>query len=166
MTGMPRARTRPLDVERLRADTPGCRQVTHLNNAGSALPPSIVTDTVVDHLRREEAVGGYEAQAEAAERIEAVRSSAATLVGGRPDQIALVDSATTAWSRGLAAIAFTRPLHEGDRILVSSSEYASNVLPLMQLSLRSGAGLEFIPDDQHGRVCLGRGDAAVAGAAV
>jgi selenocysteine lyase/cysteine desulfurase len=141
-----------LDVDRLRADTPGCAAVTHLNNAGSALPPAIVTDAVVDHLRREELIGGYEAHAEAADRIEAVRDSAATLVGGRPDQIALLESATAAWSRALTAIAFTRPLYEGDRILVSSAEYASNVLPLMQLAMRNGARVEFLPDNADGTV--------------
>ena len=141
-----------LDVDRLRADTPGCLNVTHLNNAGSALPPAVVTDTVVDHLRREESLGGYEAHAEAADRIEAVRGSAATLVGARPDQIALLESATAAWARAIAAVAFTRPLDGGDRILVSSSEYASNVLPLMQLAMRNGARIEFIPDGEDGTV--------------
>ena len=140
----------PLDVETLRADTPGCQVVTHLNNAGSALPPAIVTETVIEHLRREELMGGYEAQEAAADRIEDARASAATLVGGRPDQIALLESATSAWDRALTSIAFTRPLDSGDRILVSSAEYASNVLPLMQLSMRFGARLEFVPDDEHG----------------
>jgi selenocysteine lyase/cysteine desulfurase len=141
-----------LDVDRLRADTPGCATVTHLNNAGSALPPAVVTDAVVDHLRREELIGGYEAHAEAADRIEAVRASAAALVGARPDQIALLESATAAWSRAISAIAFTTPLYEGDRILVSSAEYASNVLPLMQLAMRNGARIEFIPDGEDGTV--------------
>ena len=58
-----------LDVERLRADTPGCANVTHLNNAGSALPPAVVTQAQVDHLRLEEAIGGYEAHARAQSRI-------------------------------------------------------------------------------------------------
>jgi cysteine desulfurase / selenocysteine lyase len=141
-----------LDVDRLRADTPGCENVIHLNNAGSALPPAIVTQTVVDHLRREEAIGGYEAHAEAADRIEAIRVSAATLVSGRPDQIALLESATAAWSRAISSIAFTRPLDAGDRILVSSAEYASNVLPLMQIAMRNGARIEFIPDGDDGTV--------------
>ena len=37
-------------IDALRADTPGTDHVAHLNNAGSALPPAIVTDTVVAHL--------------------------------------------------------------------------------------------------------------------
>jgi len=143
-----------IDVDRLRADTPGCEAVTHLNNAGSALPPSVVTDTVVEHLRREELIGGYEAHAEAVDRIEAVRDSAAALVGARPHQIALLESATHAWARALLAIVYSRPVDEGDRILVSSSEYASNVVPLMQLANRSGARLEFVPDDAHGSIDL------------
>ncbi len=141
-----------IDVDRLRADTPGCAEVIHLNNAGSALPPAVVTDTVVAHLRREELIGGYEAHAEAADRIEAVRESAAALIGARPDQIALLESATAAWSRAISSIAFTRPLDAGDRILVSSAEYASNVLPLLQLSMRDGARIQFIPDGEDGTV--------------
>ena len=117
-----------LDIERLRADTPGCASVTHLNNAGSALPPAIVTQTQIDHLRLEESIGGYEAHAHAQGRVDAVYDSVAALAGCRADQVALVESATAAWSRGFAAIHNTRPLSAGDRVLASSSEYASNVL--------------------------------------
>ena len=35
------------DVERARRDTPGTAQVTHLNNAGAALPPTQATHAVV-----------------------------------------------------------------------------------------------------------------------
>jgi cysteine desulfurase/selenocysteine lyase len=144
--------TPPLDVSRLREQTVGCANVTHLNNAGSALPPAVVTDTVVAHLRREEAIGGYEAHAEAETRLEAVYGSVAMLIGSRPEQVALVESATEGWSRGFQAIAFTRGFSSDDRILVSSAEYASNVLPLLQVAQQSGASVEFIPDDESGCV--------------
>jgi selenocysteine lyase/cysteine desulfurase len=39
-----------LDVAALRADTPGCERIVHLNNAGSSLPPNPVVDAMVDHL--------------------------------------------------------------------------------------------------------------------
>ena len=51
------------DVARARRDTPGALTVTHLNNAGAALPPAQVTDAVIEHLRREADMGGYEAAA-------------------------------------------------------------------------------------------------------
>lgn len=141
-----------LDIEALRAATPGCAQVTHLNNAGSALQPAIVTDTVVAHLRREEAVGGYEAHAEARDRVAGVYASVGALVNAPIERVALVESATVAWDRGLQAIAFSDPLGRGDRMLVSGSEYASNVLPLLQLARRTGASVEVIPDGADGAV--------------
>ena len=141
-----------LDIEALRADTPGCTHVTHLNNAGCALPPGAVTDTMVEHLRREEAIGGYEAHAEARDRVAGVYASVGELINAPIERIALVESATVAWDRGLQAIAFSDPLQPGDRMLVSGSEYASNVLPLLQLARRTGASVEVIPDGEDGTV--------------
>lgn len=141
-----------IDVAALRADTPGCTEVTHLNNAGSALPPRVVTDTMVEHLRREEMLGGYEAHAQARDRVAGVYASVGELVRAPIERIALVESATVAWDRGLQAIAFSEPLGAGDRMLVSGSEYASNVLPLMQLARRTGARVEVIPDGEDGTV--------------
>ena len=40
-----------IDVERARAQTPGCAEVTHLNNAGASLMPTPVLEAVIDHLR-------------------------------------------------------------------------------------------------------------------
>ena len=141
-----------LDIELLRHETPGCLRVNHLNNAGCALPPGKVTDTVVDHLHLEAMIGGYEAHADVLDRLERTYESVAQLLGARPDQIALLESATAAWDKAFTAIHHTRPFAAGDRILVSSSEYASNVLPIMQLVKARGVSLQFIPDDEHGCV--------------
>lgn len=139
-----------LDIDQLRADTRGCTTVMHLNNAGSALPPAVVVDTMVDFLRAEETHGGYEAHAVAMDQLGQVYSSLATLVGTDPDHIALTESATSSWDRGFSAITYTYPLSADSRILVSSSEYASNVLPIMQVARRTGAQIEFIPDTESG----------------
>lgn len=142
----------PLDVAALREDTPGCTGVIHLNNAGSALPPAVVVDTMVEHLRREELIGGYEAHAEAADRIARVYDSVAHLIHARANQVALVESATAAWDRAFVALKFSNVVVPGSRILVSSAEYASNVLPAFQVAKALGCRVEFIPDGADGTV--------------
>jgi cysteine desulfurase / selenocysteine lyase len=139
-----------LDVSQLRADTPACATLTHLNNAGSALPPRQVVAAQVDHLNLEAAIGGYEAHAERADAIAAVPESIATLMSCRADQVAIVESATAAWDRGLQAVALAEDFGPTDRFLVSAAEYASNVLPLYQLARRFGCRVEFIPDAADG----------------
>lgn len=142
----------PLDVTALREDTLGCAGVIHLNNAGSALPPAVVVDTMVEHLRREELIGGYEAHAEATDRIARVYDSVAHLIHARADQVALVESATAAWDRAFVALKFSNVVVPGSRILVSSAEYASNVLPAFQVAKALGCQVEFIPDGADGTV--------------
>ncbi len=90
-----------IDVGRVRADTPGCRDVVHLNNAGASLPPRVVVDTVIEHLELEARVGGYAAGDAVAERSAAVYGSVAALVGAAPDEIALVENATRGVGHGL-----------------------------------------------------------------
>ena len=76
-----------IDVDAVRADTPGCAgPLAYLNNAGSALPTQRTLDTMTDHLALEARVGGYEAAAIAAEALAAVRISAARLVNGAADE--------------------------------------------------------------------------------
>ena len=42
------------EVALIRAVTPGCTdELVHLNHAGSSLPPQVVLDTQIEHLRRE-----------------------------------------------------------------------------------------------------------------
>ncbi|MGW4484467.1 aminotransferase class V-fold PLP-dependent enzyme [Amycolatopsis sp. NPDC004368] len=138
----------PADVARARAETPGCSGVVHFNNAGSALPPVRVTDTVVDYLRAEALVGGYEAAAAAAECIEAVYTSVARLINAEPEDIAITDNATRSWQAVFYALRFGA----GDRILTSRAEYASNAIAYLQVARRTGVRVEVVADDETGQL--------------
>ncbi|GAA2315733.1 aminotransferase class V-fold PLP-dependent enzyme [Nonomuraea roseoviolacea subsp. roseoviolacea] len=137
-----------VDVERARAETPGCERVTHLDNAGASLPPAVVTDTVVAHLRAEAMRGGYRAAAEAAPRLDAVRASIATLLNADAADIALTDNATRGWQ----AVFYALPFGPGDRILTSRAEYASNAIAFLQVAERTGARVEVVEDDPSGQL--------------
>ncbi|MGK3988753.1 aminotransferase class V-fold PLP-dependent enzyme [Sorangium sp. So ce136] len=139
-----------MDIAALRRDTPACASVVHFNNAGASLPPAVVVDTVVEHLRREAAVGGYEAQEEAAARLEAVYGSVARLIGAEPGEIALIESATRAWDMAFYSLRFG----PGDRILTAQAEYASNYIAFLQVARRTGAEIVPVPSDESGAVSL------------
>jgi cysteine desulfurase/selenocysteine lyase len=74
-----------IDLQRVRAETPGVAHVAHLDNAGSSLPPSRVHDAVVDHLQREAEIGGYAAARERRDRWEHAYDALALLLNARRD---------------------------------------------------------------------------------
>src|SRR5207244_4767852 len=120
-------------LDRWRRDTPGCRDRIHLNNAGAALMPQPVLETLTHHLEREAAIGGYEAADEAAARVRETYELVARLVGAAPRNIALVENATVAFSQALSAFDF-RP---GDRIVTTRADYPSNQLMYLSLARRA-----------------------------
>ena len=137
-----------IDLERARAETPGCARVVHLNNAGASLAPIPVLETTIEYLRREAEVGGYELAIRSSAELDAVYESTGRFIGAEPGEIAMFDSATRAWNLAVGAIVF----EPGDRILVSRAEYASSALALLQLAERMDVGIELVPDDEHGQL--------------
>ncbi|WP_433199195.1 aminotransferase class V-fold PLP-dependent enzyme [Nocardia sp. CA-107356] len=142
-----------LDENRVRADIPGYESgsdLVFLDSAGSSLPPRIVLDTVVDHLRREAEVGGYRAANERLDDLAAVKTDIGALINADPTSIALSDSATRAW----ADFFYSVPLGPGDRILISGADYASNAIAALQRAKATGAVVEPIPSDDSGQIDL------------
>ena len=140
-----------LDLARLRAETPGCAHVLHLNAAGSALPSKRTLDATLDHLRLEAEIGGYEAAAKAHDDLEGFYPSIARLIGAAPDEIAFVENATRAWDLAFYSLDF----EPGDRILTCVSEYSSNYISYLQVAKKTGAEIVVVPDDNYGQIDLG-----------
>ena len=137
-----------MDVEALRAQTPGCAHRIHLNNAGAALLSQATLDAMTEHLQREARIGGYEAADAAEAEIAATYDALAELVGGRSDQLALFDNATHAWNAAFYSV----PFRAGDRILTGRAEYGSNVLAYLQVAQRFGADVVVVPNDANGQL--------------
>jgi cysteine desulfurase / selenocysteine lyase len=139
-----------IDVERARSETPGCQHVVHLNNAGAALPPTVVTEAMIDHLRLEAAMGGYEAARHKAEAVENTYAAIGRLLGCHVEEVAVVENATRAWDQAFYAMRFS----PGDTILTSRAEYASNVIAFLQVTARTGARIVVVDDDEHGQISI------------
>lgn len=138
----------PVDVDRVRAETPATKERVLLNHAGSSPSPVPVLDVVIEHLRQEARIGGYEAAAERAGDLAAVRSSIATLVGCTAEDVALTSSATEAWE----AVFWSMPWRAGDVVLTCRSEYVTNVVNLLVAGDRFGVEVRVVDDDRHGRI--------------
>jgi selenocysteine lyase/cysteine desulfurase len=124
-----------LDLDRLRAETPGADVTAYLHNAGAGLMPQPVIAAMKDHIDLEARIGGYAAAAHEAARL-----------GAAPDEIALTENATVAWQHAF----YSLPFGPGDRILTARAEYAANYVAYLQVARRTGAVVEVIPDDEKG----------------
>lgn len=137
-----------INLDAVRADTPGCHRGVFLDSAGSSLPPVPVLDEVINHLHREAEVGGYRAADERADDLAAGYAVLASALGCQPDEVAFTDSATRSWLAVFDAI----PLAAGDRILCTEAEYAGNAVPLLRRAEEVDATVEPIPSDAGGAV--------------
>jgi selenocysteine lyase/cysteine desulfurase len=126
-----------LPIEQLRAETPGCERLCHLNNAGASLQPLPVIEAVRRHLDLESELGGYEAADAQAAAIAGFYTATARLLRAAPRNIAFAASATDAYARVLSAI----PWQAGDVILTTENDYVSNQIAFLSLQKRLGVRL-------------------------
>src|SRR5438128_170595 len=101
------------EIYAFREDTEGCSNVIHLNNAGAGLMPNVVTRSILDHIKLESRIGGYEAAALRADGIQQFYVQGGKLVNCKASNIAFTASATDSYSRALSSI----PFQSGDVIL-------------------------------------------------
>jgi selenocysteine lyase/cysteine desulfurase len=139
-----------LDIKKLRRDTPGCADRIHLNNAGAALMPTPVVDSIKAHLDLEAKIGGYEAADASKEAIDRFYDDAADLIKSQPRNIAFTANATDSFSRAVSSI----PFQSGDIILTTNNDYISNQIAFLSLAKRLKIKVVRPPDCQQGGVDL------------
>ena len=146
-----------IDVARIRAETPGVAHGVHLLASGAALMPRAVVEAVIDHLRLEARIGGYEAAAARAEALDGVYDSVARLIGAKRREIALMENSTVAWQHAFYAL----PLRRGARILTCEAEYAANYVAFLQRARRDDLRIEVAPSDAAGALDVAALEAAM-----
>ncbi len=135
-------------IQQLRAETPGCAQRNHLNNAGASLPPMPVLQAMQQHLELEANIGGYEAADLRRAELDGFYHALAQMLHTQPRNIAFAGSATDAYARVLSAI----PWQTGDAILTTNNDYVSNQIAFLALQKRFGVKLLRARDTAAGGV--------------
>ncbi|MEE2681984.1 MAG: aminotransferase class V-fold PLP-dependent enzyme [Planctomycetota bacterium] len=135
-----------MNVDELRADTPGCAHHAHLNNAGAALMPRQVLEAIRDHLTLEERLGGYEAEEQVREQVAEAYQAVGELTGVPARRVAFTENATASFVQALSSLTLERD----DVLLTTRNDYASNQIQLLSLAHRIGVRVIRIPNLPEG----------------
>lgn len=136
------------EIQAFRADTPGVSNVIHFNNAGASLIPDGVEKAILEYFQHEVLYGGYETAEKFSSEIDHVYAALSRYLNCSSTEIALCQNATAAWDQAFLSI----PFENGDTVLCSISEYASNYIPLLQLAKKKAIQIKAIPNDADGQV--------------
>ncbi len=157
------ARSRQLDVERLRADFPVLHQSVHgrplvyLDNAASVHKPQSVIDAVGKFYSHDYANvhrGVHALSERATDAYEAARDRVREFINAA-DRREIVFVRGTTEAINLVAGSFGRQrLTPGDEILITAMEHHANIVPWQLLCEQTGARLVVAPVDDHGDVIM------------
>ena len=151
----------PRPGEDLRADFPGLLNADgspwhYLDTAATAQKPQAVVDAVARALGADYATvhrGVYTRSAEMTLGYEAARRRVAAFIGGHEEEIVFTRGATEAIN--LVAQSWgAANLKAGDRILLSTLEHHSNIVPWQLIAERTGAEIDVVPLTEDGRIDL------------
>lgn len=107
----------------------------HFNHAGASPSPSSVVQRIVDYMELEQHLGGYAAESTVKDELEQVYQNVASFIhADSASEIALVESATVAWTRAFYSMAYKKLDRKKPPrvILISDAEYAANVVAACQ----------------------------------
>lgn len=142
-----------------RALFPHLEAPVYLNHAAIS-PASVATQTAVAAFLMDSARVGVGAVMPWVGQRERLRARLATLIGARPDDIALT-SGTTA---GIQAIALGHPWQDGDGVVLFEGEFPANITPWLQAAKQHNLIPHFVPLAPFEAGDLDRGLAAVQSA--
>jgi cysteine desulfurase/selenocysteine lyase len=112
----------------VRDQFPGLGDWHYLDSAATAQKPQAVIDAINEAYAQDYATvhrGVYQRSSDMTARYEAARGAAAKLIGGKPDELIFTRGATEA----INLVARTLPKNGRSRVLVSTLEHHSNIVP-------------------------------------
>lgn len=150
------------DVYRIRQDFPMFRNqikmqgkpLVWLDNASTTFKPDCVRNAVDFYYEQETSNshrGDYDLCVNIDNKILEARKTIGHFLNCKPQEVVFTSGTTN--SLNLVAFGYgVKYLHEGDEILLTEAEHASNVLPWYKVHEMTGATIKFIPLDEKGRL--------------
>ncbi|MCR5230884.1 MAG: cysteine desulfurase [Solobacterium sp.] len=143
------------DVNKIREDFPMIRNnpgLVYFDNGATSWKPQAVIDAVNgfwtgynSNVER----GDYPIAAKADSAYLNTRKIISRFIGCRPEEV--VFTANVSASINQIVYGVGKWLKEGDTVLVTEAEHASNLLPWFRLRKEKGINIEYIPVDRQGR---------------
>ncbi len=151
-----------IDVKKIREDFPMYRNqikmqgkpLVWLDNASTTFKPDCVIEAITDYYSKETSNshrGDYDLCYNMDMKVLETRKSIANLINAKPEEI--VFTSGTTMSINLIAFGYgVKYLKNGDEILITEAEHASNALPWFKVAEMTGAVVKMIPLDEKGRL--------------
>jgi selenocysteine lyase/cysteine desulfurase len=112
--------------------------------------PGPAIDAMLDYLKSEQEIGGYETAMQNADASSDFYIQAANAINASSDEIAYCESASKAWQLFFYSIPFT----PGDRIITTQLDYGSNFVGFIQQHNRLGVEVDVVETDSNGDIDL------------
>ena len=135
---------------KLRAEMPAAKKYAYFDHAAMSPLPQPAADAFQKWLKEAVEIGNP-VWGEWVKGVEAMRATAARMIGAHPDEIALVANTTA----GISLVAEGLDWRPGDNVVTLADEFPSNVYPWMNLASR-GVETRRVPTDVSGRLDLER----------
>ncbi|MBE6148394.1 MAG: cysteine desulfurase [Firmicutes bacterium] len=131
--------------------------IIYLDNSATSLKPKCVIEKLVDYYENYSANahrGDYDISYKVDLEYENTRDLVAEYINAKDKEEIVFTSGTTDSLNMIASGFFANLIEDGDEILITTSEHASNVLPWFRLENEYGCKVNYIPLDSNYHVTL------------
>lgn len=131
--------------------------IIYLDSGATTLKPKILTETINDYYNNYSANshrGDYDISLKVDTMFERTRYLVSNFINANINEIAFTNNATDSLNKIVLGF-FENYLENGDEVLITKSEHASNVLPWFELAKRKGIIIKYIPLDSNLKITMG-----------
>jgi len=130
--------------------------IIYLDSGATTLKPKVLADTISEYYNHYSANAhsvDYDISLKVDTLFGRTRYLVSNFINANTNEVAFTNNATDTLSKIVWGF-FEDYLQEGDEVLITKAEHASNVLPWFELKKRKGITINYIPLDDNLKVSL------------